>query len=182
MEKLYELRKFAEQLAAGIDPTTNIPFKDDTILNIDVIKKYNRDVMEILDKIIRFKGFQSVESKGKTKIPFYLTKEVKDKIVLSEKPISISELCYSLNDYVANGMKRIRATQITNWLTNKGYLVVEEWGDNQYLKKPTDKGIELGIAFLEKKNKYGNVYGVNQYDLNAQKFVIDNLENIIFGE
>ena len=182
-EKLFELRKYAELLSEGIDPTSNIPFAEDTILNNKAIRKYNSEVMRILDKIILLEeGKTSVNNKRNNKIPFFLSEKSKASIDYSEEPISISALCYILNSNISKGMKKLHATQITKWLQEEGYLINEEWRDGKVIKVPTTKGNNIGISTIAKQNKFGNKYSVNLYDIDAQIFIVDNLEKIVFGQ
>ena len=46
-------------------------------------------------------------------------------------------------------------------------------------KTLTEKSYELDLVSIEKINKYGNKYSVNLYPPKAQKFIVDNLDEII---
>ncbi len=181
-KKLYELRRFADLLEQGIDPITHIKFKEETILGNDVIRNYNHEIKGILDSLIKLEEARNGGNKRNNKLPFYLSDEVKTKIVISDIPISISTFCYSLNGYIYSGMKKLRASQITKWLMEEGYLLCENWRDDKYIKKPTPKGNELGISSEIKENKYGEKYEVNLYNCSAQKFIVEHLEEIVFGK
>ena len=49
---------------------------------------------------------------------------------------------------------------------------------NKY-KVTTKKGNEIGIINEKRENSYGNVYSVNLYNEMAQRFVVNNLDNIL---
>ena len=49
---------------------------------------------------------------------------------------------------------------------------------NKY-KVATAKGNEIGIINEQHKNSYGNIYFVNMYNEAAQRFIVDNLDNIL---
>lgn len=102
-EKLYELRYYANSLENGIDPTTGLFFAEDTIMNAPKIKDYNRRIRELLDSFI-----WKVENRGiRTdirKIPFYISEEEKSNFTYSDKPMSISQFCYGINETLISGM------------------------------------------------------------------------------
>lgn len=181
-KKLYELRQYAYLLEQGIDPITNKQLKKDTILNNEVIRNYNYEVRCVLEQLIKLEESRNGGSKRNNKISFYLSDEEKTQINYSDKPIPISEFCYYLNGHVYSGMKKIHATQITRWLLDQGYLRSEQWRDEIYLKKPTNKGKKLGISSESKCNDYGDEYEVNLYNSNAQRFIVNHLEDIVFGK
>lgn len=182
IEELKQLYKMARQLGSGKDPSTNLAFSEDTILNSEMIRKYNNKVAEIFDEIIRTseqtQDDQDIDLKNQ-KLEFHLNEKEKGSFKFSKVPISISALVYSLNGISKSYMKKLRATDITNWLLRQGYLEQREMENGNKYKVATSRGNELGIINEERKNSYGNVYSVNLYDENAQKFVVDNLNNFI---
>lgn len=185
IEELKQLYEMAKQLGSGKDPSTNLAFSEDTILNSQIIRKYNNKVAEILCGIIRTseqaKQGQNIDLKNR-KLQFHLNDEAKKSFKFSKTPISISALVYSLNGISESYMKKLRATDITNWLLSQGYLEQREMENGNKYKVATSRGNELGIVNEQHQNSYGNIYSVNLYDENAQKFVVDNLDNILRKE
>lgn len=177
VSKLYEMRKYAYSLMNGIDPTSGLLFPNDTIMNIATIKKYNQSVCELLDVLIVATEKEAV-TKSK-KIPFFLLKTDVEKITFFETPVSISKFCNYLNNYALPGMKKLRASDLTKGLMKIGYLCDVKIDDEKSYKKPTKKGIELGITAEERKNSYNNKYMVNLYNIDAQKYIVDNMMEII---
>lgn len=178
-QDLYELRYYADMLEQGIDPTSNMKFKNDTVLNNFEIKQYNGKIKKILDKLIYLMENAKELNNKKNKIPFFLLDEQKNLIKLSEESISISELCYRINAVVPSGMKKLRASDVTRNLEDKGYLKSVIWRADKTMKVPTEKGKMLGIQKNERKNAYGNVYYVNLYSLKAQLFIVENVGKLI---
>ena len=78
-----------------------------------------------------------------------------------------------------NGMSKVRPMEITRGLTNMGYLEEISQDREESFKIPTERGLMIGISKEKRKNQYGNEYSVNLYDLQAQKFVISNIEEIL---
>lgn len=180
VEELKQLYEIARKLGDGKDPLTNLNFSEDTILNSKIIKKYNRQVAEILREVIitaeKSKG--EIELKNQ-KMEFYLNDEEKASFEFSKTPISISALVYSLNGMKGSYVKKLRAVDITNWLLEKGYLEQREMINGNKYKVTTKKGNEIGIINEKRENSYGNVYSVNLYNEMAQRFVVNNLDNIL---
>lgn len=52
IEEIRRLYQMAQALEAGKEPTTNLKFSQDTILNSKAIKQYNHKVAELLGEII----------------------------------------------------------------------------------------------------------------------------------
>ena len=178
MEKLYKMRDYANQLSQGIDPTSGISFPDDSIMNISKIKNHNKEVCKLIDSIIIAASRRTtVDAK---KIPFFMPEEVKKSFqFFEEQPVSISMLCNRINERVMSGMSRVRPMVITRGLTNLGYLKDVSQDGEESFKIPTESGLLIGISKERRKNQYGNEYSVNLYDLQAQKFIISKIEEIL---
>jgi len=178
IEKLYELREYANFLEQGIDPTSKIAFPEDTIMNMPRIKKYNRNIREILDFLIIQVGNDGKDEK-RYKIPFFLSVDDKRKFEYPLEPISISQFCYSLNKNISQGMCKIQSKQLTRGLEILGYLETKDLDGEKTYKVPTEKGLSLGILVEERKNSYGNKYSVNLYSQEALQFLLNNLKDIL---
>lgn len=178
IDKLYKMREYANQLSKGIDPTSGISFPDDSIMNISKIKNHNKEVYKFIDSIIiAVSRRTTVEAR---KIPFFMLEEVKESFqYFEEYPVTISMLCNRINECVMSGMAKVRPVMITRGLTNLGYLKEISQDGEESFKVPTDSGSMIGISKERRKNQYGNEYSVNLYSLQAQKFVIANIEEIL---
>ena len=176
MSELIELLDYAEKMANGIDPTTNIAFCEDTVLNSLEIKQYNLKVARILLDLI--KSDRKTQAPN-GKIVFNMSQSEKESFVYSDGSISISALVYQLNGYCKPYMKKLHATDVTKWLQEKGYLETKKTESGMIYKAATLKGNELGIFNYKKKNKYGNEYSVNLYNNVAQRFIVNNIERIV---
>jgi hypothetical protein len=175
IEELKQLRQYAVCLENGVDPTSGIEFVEDTVLVLPQIKSYNKKVRELIDALLR--GNESYPAGNK--IPFFLTDKEINEFLYSDTPISISKLCYIVNNDIPCGMKKIYGKNITYGLLKMGFLQMTSISDDEFVKIPTEKGSELGISIEKHINKYGNEYSVNLYNINAQKFIITHLEEII---
>lgn len=121
-------------------------------------------------------GFSHKHRKMSIK-PFSIQKDVAMQII-SDQPVKVSEFTTSLNHLIQQeGMKKLIATQITNWLLERGYLEEELDEQNNRIRVVSKKGTELGITTEEHQGKRG-IYRTNLYNADAQRFLIENLEFI----
>ena len=181
IEQLVLLKENLEILADGRDPKTGYQV-DDTILKSKLNKQILKDAADILDVLLKI-DFNPVKIDRRKKYTFFMSEETKKKIEISSIPISISMFTYRINQHInSNKMKKIKASQITNWLMSKGFLNEIESEDGKKFKILTDKSDMIGISSEQRKSKYGREYGVNLYDEKAQRFIIDHLDEIVNTE
>jgi hypothetical protein len=167
-----------ELLINGIDPSTHLKITVDTILN----SKYNnmllKEVHKMLFKYLIQYDVNCVFDKRRKQF-FYIDDFQKKEIPISEHAIPISTFTYTLNEFInEKTMKKIKASEITRWLMNKGYLKEIEHDDGKVFKVLTDKAGEIGMLKETKTNSYGRTYDVNLYSAQTQKFIINNLDDI----
>lgn len=179
ISELLKLKEQMDKLAVGIDPTTDVAFSQDTILNDVNLKRAFENTAKLLEFIL-CSGGEFIKKDSRKKYEFSITEEQKANIVISNKPIPISTFAYMINDVVdTRYMKKLRATQITTWLMTNGYLEEIEHEDGKIFKVVTDKAKTIGITADPKENSYGRKYEINMYDECAQKFILDNLDYIL---
>ncbi len=176
--KVLALKFYMDCLSIGIDPTCNIAFPDDTVLNNKELQKCFLAVSDVLDNYL--KSNISGNRKQNYKSAFCIPDCDIEKIPLSSEPISISRFVFLLNESINHRyMKKLKATQITYWLMQNEYLAEAELGDYRSFKFVTKKGESIGIISLPKVNSLGDTYTVNYYNMNAQKFVLAHLSEMV---
>lgn len=90
--------------------------------------------------------------------------------------VPISQLVEDLNiKYCTEDMKKLRTTVVTDFLQAQGFLFIDEVGR----KRPTRKGNILGINVGYMSDDTGKKYQVNLYNERAQKYILDNLYDIL---
>ena len=105
---------------------------------------------------------------------FYIFQEELIKMEIDRNGVCITDLVRMLNMYAMSDMKKLRTTQITDYLVRKGYLQ-EECGN----RRPTKRGAWLGITVQERKNENKEVYWLNMYGEKAQRYIYDHLYEMI---
>lgn len=167
--------------ASLIDMCGKLPQTESELLEVSGIgrvklEKYGAKFLEILkahsgqNKIVKEKNNYSL---------LEACKFVSQNIKLSDEPVTISNICDMINVYLLQrGQEKISVRQLTAYLV-ESELLLTETVDNKTNKNPTEKGKRLGITQKYKRSDYGAEYLINFYGLDAQRFLVENLQNII---
>ena len=76
-------------------------------------------------------------------------------------------------------MKPLSASQLIKWLRNEGLLQEVPKEDGHKTNLPTEKGNRLGIITEVQKTPEGLEYQRVIYSVNAQRFILSNIESIV---
>ena len=175
MEKVAYAKSFIDKLAEGINPLDGNPIPEGDIANNVRLTRCFFYVSDILRQVIENGG---VNRDGK--IPFAITAEQLSKYQFSPFPVGVNEISKKLSALVDNPMmKTLSGVQINNWLEAQGYLVsVLDSQTNKNRRIPTQKGEALGITLTPKQGRDGQAYSAVEYNENAQRFILSNLDEI----
>lgn len=177
-EELKMLKENLELLSNERDPKTGY-LVDDTILKNSFNKQVLNDAIMIIDKLLKL-DFNPTAIDKRKKYAFYLSDEDKSQIIISREPISVSAFVYNINEKVDDRvMKKLKAVQVTSWLERKGYLEEIEHDDGRKFKITTEKSASIGISHEERTSECGRKYCVNLYNEDAQRFIIEHLDEIV---
>ena len=177
LEIMQRAKMYMDKLAQGIDPISGQEIPDDSVLNNVRLARCFFYVSGILDQVIANGGRVISGEKN-----FYITQEEISRLQLSQEALRITQLADRITDGVNDpARKRLKATTITNWLTEKGFLEkrVDEAGKSKRL--PTAAGEQLGLYVREMQGKTGSFQAV-YYGANAQRFILDHLMDILREE
>lgn len=178
LEILQRAKMYIDKLANGIDPITDKEMLNDTVLNNVRLARCFFYVSQVLEKVIQNGGKVSVKNQN-TKKQFFITKEQLSNVETNEKPITISDFCKKIDNVVNDeNMRRLSPVKLTSWLVEKGFLQLIISNDGKKKKAVCDKSKLIGITEEKRQGQYGS-YTVNLYNLDAQKFILDNLEAIL---
>ncbi len=179
LKKLQETMDFMDKLANGINPLSDTEHPEDTLLNdVRLIRKFFH-AAQILEKVVQNGGIVGYVRMRDRK-PFQITQDLKEKVELSEKPVTISGLVNSINAVsYSPDMKKLTPTQVTAWLENAGFLKTELNAEGKNQRTPTENAASIGIEQVERKNASGSAFQMNLYNMEAQAFVLDNLSSAL---
>ena len=177
-DELTVLRDSLLLLSEGKDTRTGV-FVDDSILN----SKYNKHVItsaaNIIDTLLRY-GFKTDRVDKRRKQRFHLTDDEKRNVPYSEEPIPVSKFTHIINENKNDQtMKRLKATEITNWLVNKDYLRENTDTDGRKFKTLTDSSMSIGLSSETRTSDSGRVYEVILYNKTCQQYIIEHLDEIV---
>jgi len=174
INKLKAACMYMESMALGINPVTNRRVPDDDTLSEMGVQRCCLYIRDVLHKVIENDGKIGKRRK------FTVTDDLKSKIELSEMPIGINEFARLINSVKDESMRGISGTKIASWLAKEGYISTEKIGENKTRKVLNERSAEIGIISERKVNNFtGEVYDQLLYGLDAQRFIIANLENIM---
>ena len=83
-----------------------------------------------------------------------------------------------MQTYLERLPNTLKLASVTTWLIEIGALEVITTADGKNTKLPTERGTELGILTEKRMGQRGE-YTVVVYNIEAQRFIIDNIEAII---
>lgn len=177
LEKMQRAKMYIDKMANGINPIDNTTAGETDIINNIRISRCLFYVSDVLRQVIENNG---VISKTKSKkSQFFLSDESISKFAFSSTPIPISEVAKRLNNLAdLEVCNKIKYSSITSWLISINALETRETTDGKSIKRPTQRGQELGITTETRTGMNGD-YIVVVYNNKAQQFIIDNLEAII---
>ena len=177
LEKMKKAKMYAEKLANGIDPINDVPVPDEDIINNVKISRCLFYISDILQQVIDNGGVVK-ENKGPKKA-FYVSDEELSNFLISETPISITEITKRLNAVAdLSTHYKLKLTDITSWLIELEVLEAVSMSDGSSAKRPTQQGVDLGIFTETRTGKNGN-YTAVLYNKEAQQFIIDNMDAVI---
>lgn len=186
LEKIAYAKSFIDKLAEGINPIDGKKIPDGEAVNNVRLSRCFFYVSDILRQVIENGGITPSalpkEKKGK-KRAYYLLPEHTGRFEYSQAPITASEI---FDRIIAvgpqEGVKRFPKRNLTGWLLSLGMIEEIALSDGSKRKIPTPVGEEIGISSEERHGQRGS-YCVLKYNIDAQRFIIDNIEAVLsFGD
>lgn len=177
-EKIAYAKIYIDKLANGINPLTDRQVPDSDIINNVKISRCLFYVSAVLRQAMEKEG-QAQRKVKIVKAPFQPDYEARSMFQYSEVPISVSEITRRINELIRpEEMKKLNYKHIVDWLIQAGFLTLVTRNDGKVVRKPTDSGIQLGIATEQRHGSRG-IYTVVVYNKEAQQFILDNLDAAI---
>lgn len=175
LETVQRAKMYLDKLAQGIDPISGQALPEDSALNNVRLSRCFGYVSGILQQVIQNGGHVGAVQKAE----FSITPEQLVNAKISPYPIRITEFSDGLLQAVgATAMKRPSAIKINNWLEQKGFLTKETLPDGKHRRVPTAAGRSLGMTTQLRQSPDGEYLAI-YYDSNAQRFLLDNLFDIL---
>lgn len=129
-------------------------------------------VIDLLEEILVY-GYR--QDKNRSRLKLFSLDIDRGMELVEERPVKISEFTVAMNSAIdSSDMRKLVATQITNWLVAKGYLSEEYDEQKNKVRIASPLGESIGITTQEHRGANG-IYRTNMYDTNAQKFLVEHL-------
>lgn len=178
LEKIAYTKNYIEKLANGINPVTGQVVPDDDVINNVKISRCLFYVSDLLRQVVENGGISQPKAKI-VKQPFQLDYEARKQFRYSESPIPISEIAKRINELIpVEKMQKLSYKYLLDWLIESDFLKVIPDANGKMTRRPTRNGAMLGITTEQREGQRGP-YSVIVYDLEAQKFILDNLDAVI---
>ena len=173
-DKIALAQDWVRKLANGINPLTgNAVNEDDVVNNVHI----SRCLFYVADLLGKYTERRSRSNSSRI-IPFTASAVQKEKYNYVEA-ISISAFSRELEKLIPEDMKALGYSLMTNWLVQKGLLTESEPDTNgRTYKVATAKGEESGIYTEERKRENGGHFLLTLYNREAQRFLLEHLEEI----
>lgn len=183
LKRLEVAIQYIRRMAEGRNPVTNRPAPENDVLTNGNVNRCLKFVEEILTDVKGTGGIVGAAPRASkapkpgvsSVFPYEILREYR-----YEEDRQISRFLGQLEGYLPEGQGMpVKATMITNWLRENGYLekrMMEDIGKENSV--PTKKGRELGL-YDEKAGSYPNEYYRVFYNAQAQQFLIDNFRKIL---
>ncbi|ANU54751.1 hypothetical protein I5Q82_06350 [Acutalibacter muris] len=167
-----------DNLSRGIDPITNLQISNDMMLTSKVLQGAFAEAANVFKVMSDSIGeddeiYFVFNSKGR-KVPFFFLRQELELIPIVRDEVTISRFTFGVNELIhREGMRKLRATQLTSWLVDHNYLEEIESHSETVYKVSTELGESIGIHAIYKKNAAGEKYVTNTYSIEAQKFLVN---------
>ena len=176
IQDLKKSKDYLDKLVEGVNPVNGKPISTREVIYDYKVSRQLEFLSEYLKNEIK-----RLENNEKTKkdeeddelMEFELTEQELKKIQLSEKPISLADICNMLNHLrPSSKMRKLKAISAIEVLNAFGMI-------DRVRRKiiPTKQGTALGIPFKEFQSN-GTTLTKVLYSQEAQQFIIDHLKEI----
>ncbi len=187
LEKMQRAKMYIDKMSNGINPIDGTSASDEDVINNVRVSRCLFYVSDILSRVIENGGEiavpSPVEKEYKPKVkkqPFYVSDEQLAEFPYSSRALSVSEIVRNINALTdETAFTKLKNTTVTSWLCDIGLLYETTLPSGKAGKRPTAQGADAGIFTQERVSMNGVPYTAVVYNIEAQKFIIDNMDALI---
>ena len=174
LEIMQRAKMYMDKLARGIDPISDQEVPGDSVLNNVRLARCFFYVSGVLEQVIA-NGGKVISGQAE----FFITPEELRRVKPVPEDVRISRFAELITETVNDpGRKPLKATTVTNWLLEKGYLSKQVDADGKSRRFPTEAGLQLGLVLRMTEGQRGT-FQVVCYSTKAQQFILDHLLEIL---
>lgn len=175
VEKTKVAKEWILQLANGVNPLNNAQLNDGDIVNDVHISRCLFYVAEVLESSMQVKKSRPERHYD---CNFHLAAEEVEHVALFDQT-GITAFVREINKVIPATMRPINVAQVQHWLMNEGYIEEVVLQDDKKTKQATQKGNAIGISSAWKEGQGGRQYFATSYSIEAQKFVLANINSMV---
>ena len=172
-EKIAIAQDWVRKLANGVNPINGSALNEDDIVNNIHI---SRCLLYVADLLGKYTEKRTKVDYNRT-VPFAASAISKEKYNYVEA-ISISAFAREIKNLIPANMQMVNNKSFINWLLREGLLSETEADEKgRSYKVASDKGKEIGI-YSEDREHNGGHYLITLYNREAQRYLLDHIEEI----
>lgn len=183
LQKLRRAKDYLEQLSNGVNPISRQPLPEFSGPDGQRLRNCFTFVARILGRVIENGGKVGRAAREK-KETFSISIQQLSQVEISDTPVSLNAFVQRVNAAakLEGNRKKLTRTPITAWLLKKGFLQRACGINGGHIHIPTIKAETIGISRAPAHNAEGRPYWANLYARDAQKFLLDHLQEILAGQ
>lgn len=174
VEKTKSAKEWILKLANGVNPLNNAPLNDTDIVNDVHISRCLFYVAEVLDSSMKVRAPRQEKQYD---LDFCLSEKNAAHVLLVERT-GIANFIREINKVIPANMRPVTIPQVSKWLVDEGFLTEVTSPEGKKNKQATTKGNAQGIVSDWQRRTDGNTYLATSYNLEAQKFILANINLI----
>ena len=174
LEIMKRAKMYMDKLARGIDPISGQEVPGDSVLSNARLARCFSYVSGILEQVIANGGRVICGQ-----CEFFITEEELRRVKSAPEAIRITRLVELIMEAVNDpNRKPMKATVITGWLIEKGFMSKQTDANGKPRRFPTETGEQLGISIQYSQGEKGT-YQVVLYSPEAQRFILEHLPEML---
>ena len=179
--ELQESLKAVNALSEGIDPFSGEVLSEDTILNDVMMIRFFYRLHGQFGKVIDIAN-KSQKSRARSQADYIITPEQVAQIQIRERDCFMKEIAEQI-DCLAEDIngRKFQTRWISEWLVACGAMEVRADDNGKNRKYATETGRKIGFRTEVRNSSYGD-YPVTLVNPDGQRFIIDNINEIISGK
>ncbi len=168
-------REILQKMANGVNPFNGKQIEESSFLHDARMIRCLYFVQDVLDRVIA----GELTKGGAKGLPFSITAEEKNRVVLPDKGIGVNEFARCVNSVIdLQRSKKLSGMELNKQLKRMGILGEEKNEEGKTRTVVNERSTEFGIE-SEKRVFSGNEYEMILFNDKGKKFLLDNVEKIM---
>lgn len=168
------LKEMCERL-----PRTALDFRAISGVGNTKQELYGKQFLALINDHCNGVGDKAPVLVNKTKAPFAISDQQLSRYILSDEPISVTQMVRQINALVEDdGMEKLSSLTLFRWLYDNGLICYNHCGDDTSYAAPTFAGEQIGLI-LETRQGVTGPYQATLCTVRAQKYLLTHWRDIV---